>query len=68
MGNSLYQQLNNSSQNGFSGMLNQFNQFRQSIQGDPKQMVQQLLNSGKMSQQEFNRLSQMANEFQRFLK
>lgn len=65
MANQLYQQLNN--QNGLSGLINQFDQFRQSIQGDPKQMVQQLLNSGRMSQAQYNQLSQMANEFQKLL-
>lgn len=30
-------------------MIQQFNQFRQTFQGDPKQQVQNLLNSGQMS-------------------
>ncbi len=43
---------------------NQFNQLQQQInqQGlDPQMMVQQLLNSGKMSQAQFNQLRDMAN-------
>ena len=48
-------------------MLQQLNQFRQSFQGDPKQQVQQLLNSGKMSQSQYNQLSQMATQIQNML-
>ena len=48
-------------------MMAQFNQFRQSFQGDPKAQVQQLLNSGQMSQEQFNRLSNLASQFQKML-
>ena len=48
-------------------MLSKLNQFRQSFQGDPKQQVQQLLNSGKMSQNQYNQLSQMATQIQNML-
>lgn len=49
-----------------ANMLKQFQQFRANFQGDPKQKVQELLNSGQMSQQQFNRLSQLAQQFQSF--
>ena len=49
-------------------MLQKFNEFRQSFTGDPKQMVQQLLQSGRMNQSQYNQLFQLANEFQKFLK
>lgn len=48
-------------------MMGKLNQFRQSFQGDPKQQVQQLLNSGKMSQSQYNQLSQMATQIQNML-
>lgn len=48
-------------------MMGKLNQFRQSFQGDPKQQVQQLLNSGKMSQNQYNQLSQMATQIQNML-
>ena len=68
MPSQLFQQLNNgmSGNNPFA-MIQKFNEFRQNFTGDPKQMVQQLLDSGRMSQQDFNRYSQMAQEFQKFL-
>lgn len=48
-------------------MMQKLNQFRQSFQGDPKEQVQQLLNSGKMSQEQYNKLSQMATQIQNML-
>lgn len=48
-------------------MMQSLNQFRQNLQGDPKQQVQQLLNSGKMSQNQYNQLSQMATQIQNML-
>jgi len=65
MANPIYNLFNRKPQNN---MLAQFQQFRNSFKGDPKQQVQELLNSGKMSQEQFNRLSQMANEMQSLLK
>jgi hypothetical protein len=59
--------------NGFNNMQNimnmvkQFNQFKSSFTGDPRQQVQQLLNNGKMSQSQLNQLMQMANQFQNLL-
>lgn len=48
-------------------MINQFNQFKSSFTGDPRQQVQQLLNNGKMSQNQLNQLMQLANQFQNLL-
>lgn len=48
-------------------VINQFNQFRSTFQGDPQQKVQELLNSGQMSQEQFNQLSNMAQAFRQLL-
>lgn len=64
MANNLYNQLNNSNQN----LVDRFNEFRNNLQGDPQRIVQQLLQSGRMTQAQFNQLSQMANQFQNFLR
>lgn len=48
-------------------LVQQLNSFRQSVQGDPKQQVQQLLNSGRMTQSQYNQLSQMATQIQKML-
>ena len=58
--NPLFQQYGNQ-----SNMLQQFMQFKQTFNGDPKQTVQQLLNSGKMSQEQFNQLAQQASQLQK---
>ena len=68
MPNSLYNLLNNSNQNNTNSMISQFEQFAKTVQGDPQQMVQQLLMSGRMTQNQFNYLSQMANQFQNLLR
>ena len=44
--------------------MQKFNQFRQSFQGNPQQQVQQLLNSGKMTQDQFNQLRNIAQQIQ----
>ena len=48
-------------------ILEQFNQFKSSFQGDPRQQVQNLLNNGRMTQEQFNYLSMMAQRFQQIL-
>ena len=48
-------------------MMQQFNQFRQTFKGDPKQVVQQMLQSGQISQEQLNQAQQMARQFQQFM-
>ena len=50
-----------------NGMMQRFQQFRQMFHGDPRQQVQQLLNSGKVSQQQYNQAVQMANQIQKMI-
>ena len=54
-----------SNQSGANGMLQRFQQFRQSFKGNPQEQVQQLLNSGRVTQQQYNQAVQMAQQFQR---
>lgn len=49
------------------GLMQRFQQFQKMFQGDPRQQVQQLLNSGKVSQQQYNQAVQMANQLQKML-
>ena len=53
--------------NNLTNIIQQFNQFRNNFQGDPKQQIQSLLNSGKMSQDQFNRLYQMASQLKQLI-
>lgn len=69
MSNPIYDAMGNRAfGNNPLGMVQQFNQFRRNFTGDPKQTVQNLLNTGRMSQNQFNQLAQMANQFQQLLK
>lgn len=50
-------------------MLQEFQKFKNQMQGkDAKGMVMELLNSGRMSQQQFQQLKQQADYFSKFLK
>lgn len=51
-----------------NGLIQKFQQFRQSFQGDPKAEVMRLVQSGKISQQQLDQLQQMARQFQGMLK
>ena len=53
--------------NGMQGMMQRFQQFRQMFTGDSKQQIQQLLNSGKISQGQYNQAVQMAQQFQKMI-
>lgn len=53
--------------NNMMDLLNRFNQFRQTFQGDPRQAVQNLLNSGRMTQAQYNQYQQMAMQIQNLL-
>lgn len=73
MSNPLFDRFGPQNQNGgpFGNMMNlvnQFNQFKSAFRGDAQQTVQELLNSGQMTQAQFNQLSQMANQLQRMMK
>ena len=60
--NPLYQQMQ-SQQNNI--LLQRFQQFKQGFQGDPQQMIQQMMNSGRIDQNQYNRAVQMAQQFQK---
>ena len=50
-----------------NNMLQRFQQFQKMFKGDPKEQVQQLLNSGRVSQSQYNQAVQMANQLQKML-
>ena len=73
MGNSI---LNNRQPNVQQGqnnafnpqMIQQFNQFRKTFNGNPQQTVMNMLRQGIMTNAQFQQLAQMANQFQNFMK
>lgn len=66
--NPIYQQYGKQMNMPVSDFMTRFQQFQKTIQGNPQQMVQQMLNSGKISQEQFNQAVQMANQMMRFIK
>lgn len=53
--------------NGMNNFIQRFQQFRQAFSGDPKQQVQQLLDSGRVTQSQYNQAVQMAQQLQKML-
>jgi len=60
--NPLYNQLNPQ-----NNVLQRFNQFRNQFKGDPRQQIQQMLNSGQISQAQYNQAVQQAQMLQKML-
>lgn len=71
MANPLFQALGGGQMPGqmvqFQNMVQQFRQFQQTFQGDPKAEVEKLVQSGKISQQQLNQLQQVAGQFRQLL-
>ena len=65
MSNPLFDQFGNK---GNADIISQFNRFRQNFNGNPQQMIQQMLNSGKITQDQLNAAMQKANQLMRFMK
>lgn len=64
MSNPLYNFMNKNAQ---PNIVQQFNQFRQSFQGDPQQQIQQLLNSGRITQAQYDQAVRKANMLKNML-
>lgn len=62
MANPLFQQFGNQPMNNpMSQFMSEYQRIQQSVQ-DPRAEVQRLVQSGQLSQNDFNRLGQMANQ------
>lgn len=62
MANPLFNQFgNNMPNNPMLQFMNEFKRLQHTVK-NPKQEVERLLQSGEMSQQQFNQISQMANQ------
>lgn len=67
--NPLFNLLNqNTGATGQNGFMSRFQAFRQAFQGNPQEQVQRLLNSGRITQEQYNRAVQMANELSKLMK
>lgn len=69
MSNPLYHAMGQGSPMGNLGnFIQRLNMLKQNFSGDPQQRIQQLLNSGKVTQDQYNRAVQQAQEIQKLLK
>ena len=57
--NKLYGMMKNQNTNP---MIKQFQEFRNNFKGDAKAQVEQMLNSGQITQEQYNKAVQMANQ------
>ena len=60
MANPIFNQLMGGG--GMNPLMQRVEQLKQQMGGDPNQHIQNLLNSGKVTQEQYNRAVQMANQ------
>lgn len=68
MANDLFKALDgnlSANDGGFDKMMKQFRQFQESFTGNARDEVQKLLQSGEMTQEQYNKLGQMATKMLR---
>ena len=53
--------------NPMAMLMQRFQQFQQSFRGNAGHQIQQLMNSGKVNQQQYNQAVQMAQQLQRMM-
>jgi hypothetical protein len=61
MANPLLQTLGVSSKSNNKNIVEQFKEFKNSFQGDPQAKINELLTSGKVTQEQINQATEMAN-------
>lgn len=65
MAHDLFKQFGNQptpNDGGFSQLVAEVRRMQQTFRGNPQEEVQRLLQSGQMTQEQFNRYAQMANQ------
>ena len=66
MTNPIYQQYSGSSD--MDAFMKQFQQFQSMFKGNPQQIIQQMLNSGRITQADVNNAIQRVNQIQKMMK
>ena len=67
MANPLFQALNGNQNGNTQNIAQAFENFRRNFHGDARQVVQNMLNTGQLSQAQFNQLAQEANQLMQIL-
>ena len=68
MNNLFSTMMQNTPFGNMKNLMQQYQQFRQTFQGDPQQKIQEMLNSGQITQNQINQARNMATQFRQFLK
>ena len=68
MSNPLFQALGGGVNPQFQQLVQRFQQFKSTFQGDPQQEVQKMLKSGKITLQQLNQAQSFAQQFQALMK
>lgn len=66
--NPLFQiMMQNGANNGFATMLQRFQQFKNNFSGNAEQTVRQMLQSGRISQEQYNNAVKVAQQFRNMM-
>ena len=65
MSNPLFNLLGGGQNMMMNPLMQRFQQFRKMFRGDPNQQIQQIMNSGRVNQNQYNQAVQMAQQFSR---
>ena len=65
--NPLFNMLGNTQYGNMAGLVSQFQKVRQNFQGDPQKQIQELLNSGRITQDQYNSAVQKAKALQKIM-
>ena len=69
MNNPIYNaMMQNTMFGNVQNLMNQYKQFRNTFNGDPQKKVQEMLNSGQITQAQVDQARNMATQFQKFMK
>lgn len=60
--------MQNTPMGNVQNLMNQYRQFRQTFSGDPQQKIQEMLNSGQITQAQVDQARNMATQFQKFMR
>ena len=67
--NPLYNLLGgNVPQNGLNGLLGRLDAFKRQFNGNPREQIQKMLNSGQITQAQYDNAVKMANQLAQMLK
>lgn len=68
MSNPLFQALGGGMNPQFQNLMQRFQQFKSTFQGDPQQEIKKMLQSGRISQEQLNKAQQFAQQFQALMR